>query len=329
MDLILESVNLPASGAKTVSKEPVTAQPAPSESSNSKQQQQTGPKSKKPRFSKQKGSKHGGTSYSKTSSRSGLQMVTRRRVFPVFTSNLGVRTVAAIIYDSMVGRDYRLGQTITLIQLQYVLCIAWCNRLCQIGQSEGTAFPLQASRLKSIASGIVLPDILCKFVECIGKVRTLSGVEVVPWVADYHQLFENDLMVSPADLLHEAERPIPRGDWALDVDWIIAYNDATTRAGRTGMKFRNVDNAALSGRPELLVSYSVVEEELIPWCPQVLLESEGQLGAAYQWRNRADIDRWPGTNKELVFNAFSTVPFDPRVFLTDIAVTAFSGARDA
>lgn len=287
------------------------------------------PSSKKPRFVRSKATRRGGAAYDKTSPVTSLSIVPRLRIFPIFTSNLGCRLLAEQAFNAIRARDFRLAQNITVLQLSYVLTIAFCNRLAQCGIQFGYAFVQNASFLKQIATGIQLPSVLAQYIESIGAVKMASAASVVPYVADYRRLFppNSDLMVDPADLLFEAGRPIPPGEWALDSEWIIAYNEATTRASRTGMNFRVVDNTSLNGRSELLVSYLDTPDNMIlPKAPQTMSEAEAQLGAVYRFRNYNDRAHWFGMHHELLFDAFTAIPCDPTVVFSDICVAAFKGS---
>lgn len=287
------------------------------------------PQPKRRRFTETTGKRRGGTSYAKTEPPISLSIVPRKKVFPVFTSNLGCQELARLCYRAIQGRDYRLATAVTELQLSYVLIIAFCNRIVQTAIQHGYNFPLEASRLKQVATGIQLPSVLAQYIESIGAVVMASGATVVPFAADYRDLFPNGnkLMVDPATILREAQRPVPNGDWALDVDWIIEFNDATTRASRTGIRFRAVDNSGFTGRVEMLTSYIMEQGMLLPKAPQVMSEAEAQLGASYRFRNYCDFDGWFGENKALLFDAFTAIPFDPQIVFSDLCVAAFKGAH--
>lgn len=247
----------------------------------------------------------------------------------MFTSNNGCRDLAHLCYRAIRGRDFRLANAITELQLAYVLTIAFCNRVVQTAIRFGYAFPLEASRLKQIATGIQLPSVLAQYIESIGEFQMASAATVVPFAGDYRILFppETRLMLDPAVILDEADRPVPPGAWALDVNWIVDYNDATTRASRSGMRFRTVDNNDFKGRAELLTSFIISNEMLLPKAPQVMSEAEAQLGATYRFRNYHEIAQWFGDSKELLFDAFTAIPFDPQIVFSDICVAAFKGAH--
>lgn len=187
----------------------------------------------------------------------------------------------------------------------------------------GYCFPEGASRLREVAKGIQLPTILAQYVESVGKVQLASGVTCVPFVADYQELFPEGypLQLDPNFFLEQPFAPRPRG-FPLGVEEILMYNNATTRGARSGMKFRCIDNSDLTGRNEMLVSYTDIGDQSIPKCPQVITESEAQLGVCYRFRDYTTLDQWLGGNKELLFDAFTAIPVEPQVVFTDICVAA-------
>lgn len=289
------------------------------------------PPTKRPRFDKSKSNRHGGVAYAKHQPVTSLQIVPRSKHFPIFVSNLGCRSLANFVYAAIRGRDFRLTANITDIQLAYVMAIAYCNRVVQVSQTYGYSFPLEASRLKQVATGIQLPNVLAQYIESIGAVELSSGVSIIPFAGNYRTLFPLNfpLQLDPATLLEEAERPIPDGEWALDTEWIVLYNDATTRASRSGIKFRSVDNTDYRGRSEMAVSWihdQLNQVQVLPLAPQVLSEAEAQLGAAYNFRRYDQIEHWLGENKELLFNSCVGIAFDPQVAISDVCVAAFRGA---
>jgi len=289
--------------------------------------------SKRPRFNQTKASglRHGGTSYSKTPVVSSLQAVTRLPTFPIFVGNQGCRHLPEIVFDVLRAKDHRIADNFTLSQLQYVTTLAFANRVVSISIEHGYAMPANASRLSQVAKGIRLPDILAKYIEAIGSVVLPTGVTVVPFSGDYEALFpqENQEVISPSQFLIEAERPVPQQDWALDIDYIIAYNNATTRASKTGLKFRTVDLATSTGRTEMVVSYrNTNDNEVIPLSPTSISEQEIKLGACYAFRDYDNRNQWLGQNSELCFNSYEGRSFNRTLTVSELCVNAMSGERE-
>lgn len=273
------------------------------------------------------GSRHGGVAYEQKAQPTSLQIVPRRHYFPIFTSNQGCVDLVRECYDTMIAKDHRLGQHMALHHMQYATCIALFNRMVQCGITYGYSFPRESSRLKQLAHGIQLPSVLATYVESVGLVKMHSGLAVVPYITDYAAWIRqsNGLLVDANDLLGEEDRPAEE-HWALSADRIVQYNGATTRASRTGMRFRSVDNTEYIGRVEMLVSYTRIATMLLPKAPQSMSAAEAQLGACYRFRDYSTIEEWPGENKQLLFDGFTTIPIEPRVVFSDLCVAAFKGA---
>lgn len=231
-------------------------------------------------------------------------------------------------YNVILRKDYRLAQNITTAQLQYVLTIAWISRLVQCANTLGYANIDGESQLKRAAKAIQLPNILAQYIEALGRFELSSGAVIAPYAHDYRQLFPIDspLMMDPADLLDVAGRPVPDGPWPIDKEWILEYNEATTRAARSGMGFRLVDNSTYEGRVEMVVSYRQDDEGLYtPFSPQRIAEAEAHLGAIYRYRDMTETLFWPGTNHELVAPTFTGNRVDPDIGLSDLLVASFKG----
>lgn len=287
----------------------------------------TGPK--KPRFTGPVTGRRGAASYQKQSEPNSIMAVSRLSYFPVYTSNLGCRSLTELVYQVIRSKDYRLAQNFTQLQLEYVTTVSFCNRVVQTARTYGYAFPFGASRLKEVASGIRLPAILASYIESIGSFELTSGAIIVPFAASYEDLFPDgsDMMIDPAAVLLQAGRPIPDGPWALDVEWILAYNAATTRGSRSGMQFRIIDNSGFVGDNKMMVSWmgENINPEITPFAPEKITKSELSLGACYRFRQYDRIRAWFGTNKQLLFNTFTTTPCTPEVLVTDACVASFTG----
>lgn len=305
--------------------------PPQKRSFNSSSNNTRSPAPKKHRFTSTVTNRRGGTSYSKQNDITTLSSTPTLPFFPVYVSNLGCRTLAELVLACIRGRDYRIATAIPLLQLVYVTIIAYCNRVVQVSTESGYAKPSFASRLKSVAKGIMLPDVLAKYIETIGLVTCANGIVIAPWAANYEEMFPDgtDMMIDPATILQEADRPIPPGDWCIDVAWILAYNASTSRGARTGMKFRVVEDNSFVGDVKMLVSWTNEAPfigEVTPYCPERISRAEMALGAAYQFRCYTDIRAWFGTHKQLLYRSFTTAPVNPATLVNDICVASFSGA---
>lgn len=264
-------------------------------------------------------------------SRTGLQNAPKAKYFPVFTSNFGVTQLAEIVYRTLIGRDFKLATSVTQLQLEYVLTIAFINRVVQCAITTGTNLNIpEASRLKQVSKGINLPGVLVKYIESIGTFCLQNGATVIPQAGGYRQMFPLDsrLVRDPLTILREAGRNDQGfAEWPIDTDWIEAWNQSTTRQSRLGMKFSTVGDT-IEGRVEMVCSYRI-DNDAFPsriecFAPQDATEVETRLGSVYAFRNVDELQQWPGGNKPLVFHSHTAGNIEPHQFFADVCVSSFT-----
>lgn len=273
----------------------------------------------------------------------GLLSVPRETAFEVYTSNKGIEPLCTVTHSVITGKDFRLGNLITLLQLQYVTNIVFLNRCVQVSIKYGKSFPTRSSVLKQVASSIPLPGVLCDYIECLGAFKLPTGTTVIPYMKDWDTMFgllpaidpmppiqgiNGNLYLDPRRTLQLANRPIPPDDWAIDFDWIQNYISATSRASRSGIGFRTV-NPDFEGKLPLLAGFNDEFDSLQHASgPLEGLEPELQLGACYRFRDDRARDDWlidPDYNYNyLVYGAFETNVFRPETFFTSRVHTAFT-----
>lgn len=284
------------------------------------------PKHTRPKFTKApRSGRRGGAAYTQQEKPSSLHLKSRISYYQVFTSNLACYHLGRQCHQVIEFKDYRLAQNITVEQLQYVLTIAWISRTVQIANRLGYAMIQGESLLKLASSGIQLPNLLAQYVECLGTIELSSGANLVPRAGQYRDMFpkHHPFMMDPGDLLQAAGRPIPLGEWPIDRQWILEYNEATTRAARSGIGFRKVDYSTTEGRVEQIVSYRPIGDGLyVPYAPQRITEAQAHLGVIYRFRDRTDSDFWYGVNQHLVSDTFIGLPMDPLVEFSNLCVDA-------
>jgi hypothetical protein len=320
------------------------------------------PKNKKfPRGPQGGAHKRGPVAYEKKDIPSSLSIPARRRYFPTYVSNLGIRSIVAKVYSAIRLKDHRLAANITEAQMRYVVSVAWYNRLVQVAEQLGYCLGVEsASVLRKAAKGIQLPEVVCQYIESLGEVSTNSSVNFVPLCyrtfdgfcpavdepieADESEgddsgpsrkrLRQDEYVPLPLrqwyhdhrqDLI-DAGRPVPGNHWAIDYDWIQNWNDASSRGTFRGISFRRVDLASMTGKEVLLVSHSPGSDQdsLRSFAPQPVLNATAELGCVYRNRNYDDYMNWPGENRQLVFNAFAGPESVPTTTLNDLIVASFT-----
>lgn len=218
--------------------------------------------------------------------------------FQVYTSN-NTNLYADAFYNLVTAADSYIGRNLTKHQVEYVMCIAMLNRMVQTGVKEGYFCEDTAESLRIPARTILLPDLLCKYIEAVGLVE-MDGINIVPYVATYQELHDMpELYLDPAALLTAAGRAIPDNYWKVDFAWIADYNIAISRVARLRLGVRTVAEST-QGRSEMLVGYSMLGELTIPKAPKNLAQTEFDLGASYKFRCYDNIRTWPAPDNTVI-----------------------------
>jgi hypothetical protein len=160
------------------------------------------------RFNVRSGQRHGGTGFAKDTTPSGSSLGLRQSYFSVATSNRGIQKLSEIVYDLIVARDRQITQLFPFHLFIYAISISFTYRLTRVASGLGYASPRDISRLKKAAENVLLPTIICNYIESIGLVTLRSGARVVPRCAD--------TLIALLDLPEEADVEIT--DDSTDVE---------------------------------------------------------------------------------------------------------------
>lgn len=259
--------------------------------------------------------------FEKKSTPLGMMSSSRKTLYPVYSSNLGLDSVVESVYNSMTARDHRLAHRISLNMMKYITSCAWLNRVTQCAIHYGYAYPIGVSDLKKATAGIILPEMLAKYIESFGLYQGLNGLKIVPhcW-NDFAGFFGYgpNIMVNPDVYLELDHRPIPPNLWHLDNEWIVAYNEAISRAAQRGFSFRRVTQDVYQGSSAMVSSFSIENDYIVAWSTETTIDAELRLSGCFKYR-RSDLqDAWPGENSHLIYAEFRTMAYDPRIELSDL-----------
>lgn len=238
------------------------------------------------------------------------------RHFPVWIENIGIVSVSNAIFKSLKGRDYKMGEFVTVELLTYVTVLSWWNRIVQCGLEYGYNINSpDISILKQATRGIYLPNISRRYVDSIGSYKLTSGAEIVPHVPDIMGSFPN--ILTPGDVLRQAGRPVPPGPWSIDYEWIQTWNTKTLRSTRYALGFA-LGTQTFEGRAEFSCSYEHAENgRIVPYAPLAIPEDELDLGAAFMYRNHEAREDWRGEYDYLVYRTHTGESFNLDQFLSD------------
>lgn len=187
----------------------------------------------------------------------------------------------------MLQFDARITSLIFHLQMVYVATIAYCYRISSVSIYCGyTSGVIGYSLLQQLGSGILLPEFLTRYIEAIGKLVMHTSITIVPFAANYRDLFPVGTAVTldPAEILFEVG-PILENPWVIDAGWIAQWNDAVSKAFRKGMRFRTVNYDEPTGRQEMVVSYIRTTIGVVAYSPHIITEVEAHFGACYAYRD--------------------------------------------
>lgn len=105
-----------------------------------------------------------------------------------------------------------MAQRVTGPQLLYVVNVAFINRLVRnaVLIGYGPLFSEASHPIPSkAAEGIILPSVLCDYIEALGTITMASSATVVPWVDVAERLYGAPGFIPLRQLLHEGGRQQP------------------------------------------------------------------------------------------------------------------------
>lgn len=319
-DEVIQSVelNAPTPGPSPKHSPPKRGQPPQSSSSSSSRHV------KKPRFNQTSGSRRGGTGFTKLAPRTSVMVSPVSLHRQVYVSSLGLISFVSIIYDWCIAKDYRWGNRIAGIQMEYASLVAFIARLAFVAQKAGTRYDSMTNRLVGVARTIPLPDCICKLIESIGIVARPQQPTCAPLflTSDAWQA-RGDSEAQPGAILWQAGIQVPDNPWALDTDYIADYVNGSARAQSKNLSFRPVDFDNPEGRVEMLWGYALSEANargIVPYGPCQITQAEAELSAVYGFRQHFGGPVWPDADgNHLVLPDFEGDIVEPSTFLADLA----------
>ncbi|XP_014293179.1 uncharacterized protein [Halyomorpha halys] len=238
-------------------------------------------------------------------------------VYEIYCSNYGIEKFCDTVFRSMRPRAI-LG--ITVDHLRYVTSLAYFWRCIRIAQLSGYS-PLllqEVIDLQRCISDIRLPEVLCTYIECLGIFETSMGIVVGPWVAkSAAEWYDQVGMWSPEVFLNRLGLQ-GSGSWFINSTVYCKWLNATICPSYMRIRQVNFDNS--EGTVSMIASYRNT-----PPSPTfegtsliAMTDMESQLGAAYQWRNTIDSNRWPGDTSMLCSFFQRSEYFNVECFLSSL-----------
>lgn len=249
-------------------------------------------------------------------------------MFPVPVTNQGINQLCTTVFATLQSVDRRLA--VTLPQFKYVTCLAYWNRLSQLGLTLGYAYAQDRHELEDRSKGIKLPMTILSYIQAIGEYKSPMGT-VVPYFPEPNE--DGIFYTRPLEYWLEGHPGLipPEGPWTLDSDWITHWNNNILRCNQKHVHFDLVDNTNTEGKVEMMVSLLPPEEHpdqlsylninVRAVCHFQTSTQEAQVGGCYFYRNYRQYNEFPGENSELLFMTHASAEFDPQVKITSLVLS--------
>lgn len=298
-----------------------TATPVSTPTDSSKPLPKSGPKRKRPFPQKRNAdpvpSKRAKATFDKSETAKHVSFTTPIfTAYEIDTSFRGIISLCEVFYQILVNRDQRIANMIDANHFVYVTLLAAIYRSLLVSSRSTTHIVRNMSFLKETVHDLLLPDVLCQYIETIGYHKLTSEFTVIPFIRSYaYMRGDVPTFVDPAAILIAMDRPVPDGvDWAINDGVILEYKRAISRVLKNAVQLRCVNNSELEAKAAFGAVFRRDNGRVIPLSFERMSAAECTLGAVYQFR---DIDReeeWHGI-RPLVVHETTAVVVDN--YLTD------------
>lgn len=244
------------------------------------------------------------------------------------TSYRGIFLLCNTLYSILTKRDQKISTLITAHHLQYVTLLSIIYRALLIASNSTTTMVRNLSYLKDTVQNLLLPDVLCQYIESIGYIKLSSGITVIPYIRNYTTMRNTAIdFIDPAGILTQLGIEVPDTDWAVEDRVILDYKQAISRVLKNALQLRKVNNTELEAKPEFLASYKSLDDgKLCPMAFESMNQAQAQLGAVYMFRSSESYHEWDGLRPPLVHEAVS---ISPDHFMTDYILHLLKGEHAA
>lgn len=273
----------------------------------------------------------GQPSYQSTPLPSTIVVQPIQTFFSVHTGSKNLIKFVDLIYQVIVSRDHKMSRNLTPEHLEYVSLLSFHYRLVQVGLKAGYSFPtFSISNLKMAAESLLLPDPICKFIECIGVTRLPNGMTIVPYVPTDKEVHEHEDFVHPFSIeemrlkfpdvevdgeLVPAEPTSEYYDGAINDDMIVDYNARTTRGFKSNVLFRRILFDNIEGRVEFSIARESNGRDCNARSVFQMEDALAHLGATYGFREIETRSNWLGDDNEYLSYVHASTPFKPDIFI--------------
>lgn len=248
--------------------------------------------------------------------------------YEIDTSFRGIISLCEVFYQILVNRDQRIANMITANHFVYVTLLSTIYRCLLTSSKSTTHIVRNMSHLKETVHDLLLPDVLCQYIETIGYHKFVSEFTVIPYIRSYaHMRGDVPTFVDPAAILIAMERPVPDGvDWAIDDAVILEYKRAISRVLKNAVQLRCVNNSELESKAAFGAVYRRDNGRIIPLAFERMSSADCTLGAIYQFRDATRMNEWQGIRPVIVHEATAV---DVNHYITDYILKHLSSGAKA
>lgn len=239
-----------------------------------------------------------------------------RTAYELDTSFRGVIDLCSIFYNILQNRDSKIANLMTAYHLQYVTLLSIIYRCCLVAQTSTTTIIRNLSYLKETVDKLLLPDVICQYVETVGYYKMSTGITVIPYIRRYNVMKEQLDFVDPVAILAMMNLPDPETDWSINDDVILQYKSAISRVLKNAVQLRLVNNVELEAKPEFIACYEVLpDRRIVPSAFEQMNATQCTYGAVMKFRDVRTQTEWNGIKPPVVQE---TKAVDGNTFITDL-----------
>lgn len=205
------------------------------------------------------------------------------------TEFLGAVSLSSILYDILSVRDPKITSCFSKLELQYVTLLSSYYRAALVVNQSKSYVIHGMGFLKESIADILLPDVLCQYIECIGYVSVSSGITVVPWFRPYGIMQRDEHFIDCYYYLTPEQRQHISDSWSINDEVISKVSRGMSRALKSSLELRAV-KAELNGDVKMLTAWRASSfGRITPLAPEKLDIAEANLGACFMWREDAPV----------------------------------------
>lgn len=232
------------------------------------------------------------------------------------TSFRGLLDLCSIFFSILTNRDQKIATLITAQHFQYVTLLSIIYR-CLLTASHSTTTIIRGlSYLKETVENLLLPDLLCQYVETVGFYKLSTGITVIPFIRPYRVMKHVLDFIDPAAILTQMGLPEIDTDWSINDDVVLEYKRAMSRVLKNAIQLRKVNNSELEAKPEFLGCYEILpDQRVLPLAFEQMNASQCTYGAVMKFRDVSTQREWSGITPPVVQE---TSAVDSNIYITDL-----------